>query len=294
MTKSLSSNIVKWNYINFEKEDKFVINSDKRIDLLAEVLSLPKSTAQAVVGAVSREETASFQGFTGLSLETVNQEELANSLVPSLQTTMQAEELEALRQELLKEAEETLESAKEEARNILENAKKEAEEIKQLSYEVGKEDGFQTGMKDSQTKVIAMEMEYNEKVALLEQEYNQKLEEAEPQFVNIMINLIEKITGIMVENKKEVILHLVHNGIRHIGKSKKYIIQCSTEDYSLLEGEKERLCMTVGLSDGIEIVENLDFTKNQCIIEADAKIIDCSLDIQLRNLIETLKILNIS
>ena len=53
--KSLSSNIVKWNYINFEKEDKVVINSDKRIDLLTEVPSLQKSTEQAVIGAVSRE-----------------------------------------------------------------------------------------------------------------------------------------------------------------------------------------------------------------------------------------------
>ncbi len=288
MTKLLSSNIVKWNYINFEKEDKVVINSDKRVDLLAEVLSVSKGTAEAVIG------TASKDGFSTLNFQAVSSEELSESLLPSFQDTVQDEQLEASRQELLKEAEETLEQAREEAQEILENARKEAEGIKSSAYEVGKDDGFRSGMKDSQTKIIAMEMEYKEKVRLLEQEYNDKLEEAEPQFVDIMINLIEKITGIMVENKKEVILHLVHNGIRHIGKSKKYTIQCSTEDYPLLEGEKERLCMAVGIPDGIDIVENLEFTKNQCIIEADAKIIDCSLDIQLRNLIETLKILNIS
>ncbi len=288
MTKSLSSNIVKWNYINFEKEDKFVINSDKRVDLLAEVLSVSKDTAEAVALAASKD------GFSALNFENVSSEELSGALLPSFQDTIQDEQLEATRQELLKEAEETLQQAKEEAQTIVEQAKKEAEEIKLSAYEVGKDDGFRSGMKDSQTKIIAMEMEYNEKTKLLEQEYNDKLEEAEPQFVDIMINLIEKITGIMIENKKEVILHLVHNGIRHIGKSKKYVIQCSSEDYPLLEGEKERLCMAVGIPDGIDIVENLEFTKNQCIIEADAKIIDCSLDIQLRNLIETLKILNIS
>lgn len=118
--------------------------------------------------------------------------------------------------------------------------------------------------------------------------------EAEPQFVDIMINLIEKITGVVVDNKRDVILHLVHNAMHQIGRSDKYIIHCSSEDYALLEGEKERLCNAVGLSGGIEILEEVQFVKNQCIIEADSTIIDCSLDIQLKNLIENLKILNIS
>ncbi len=283
MTKSLSSNIVKWNYINFEKEDKCVIDSDSRVDLLAEILSVSKGTAEAVIGAASRD------GFSPLELAAASEE-----VTGGFPANVYEEELELSRQEFLKEAEETLEQAREEAVHILEAAKAEAEGIKTSAYNVGKSDGFKVGMNDSQKKIITMEMEYKEKVRLLEQEYNEKLEEAEPKFVDIMVNLIEKITGIMVENKKEVILHLVHNGIRNVGKSEKYMIQCSSEDYPLLEGEKERLCMAAGLSEGIDIVENTDFVKNQCVIEADSKIIDCSLDIQLRNLIENLKILNIS
>lgn len=285
MTKSLSSNIVKWNYINFEKEDKCVIDSDTRVDLLAEVLAVPKRTAEAVMEATAGKEFLDY-GEDGFS-EGI----FATKVTPNVAMD---EKLEEQRMELLQEAELILANAKAEAENILEAAKIEAEGIKNSAYNFGKDDGYKAGMAAGQKELITLEMQLREQAKAWEEEYNQKLREAEPQFVDIMISLIEKITGVMVENKREVILHLVHNGIQQIGRSDRYIIQCSSEDYSLLEGEKEKLCNAVGVSGGIEIVENPDFTKNQCVIEVDSTIIDCSLDIQLKNLIENLKLLNIS
>lgn len=286
MTKSLSSNIVKWNYINFEKEDKCVIDSDSRVDLLADILAVSKGTAEAVVEAASTRELLDY-GEDGFAEGIFAPDALEHVQILD-------EAAEEKRMELLQEAEDILANAKAEAESILEAARSEAESIKDSAYNFGKDDGYKAGMAAGQKELIALEMQLKEQARGWEEEYNQKLLEAEPKFADIMINLIEKITGVMVENKKEVILHLVHNGIRQVGRSDRYTIQCSSEDYSLLEGEKERLCNAVGLSDGIEIVENPDFVKNQCIIEADSTIIDCSLDIQLKNLIENLKLLNIS
>lgn len=288
MTKSLSSNIVKWNYINFEKEEKYVIDSDTRVDLLAEILAVSKGTAEAVVGAASTRNL--LEAGEGEFSEGI----FATALESAAAETVVDEELEEQRMALLQEAEEVLAKAREEAAGILEAAKVEAESIKDSAYNFGKSDGYKAGMEAGQKEIASLEMELKEKARGWEEEYNQKLAEAEPKFVDIMISLIEKITGVMVENKKEVILHLVHNGIQQVGRSGKYTIQCSAEDYPLLEGEKERICNAVGLSDGIDIVENPEFVKNQCVIEADSTIIDCSLDIQLRNLIENLKLLNIS
>ncbi len=285
MTKSLSSNIVKWNYINFEKEEKHVIDSDSRVELLAEILSVPTGTAKAVAKAASGREALDYEeeGFReGLFATDITEEVVVD------------EEMEEQKAELLAQAEEILASAREEAEAILEAARTEAESIKNSAYNFGKNDGYKDGLAAGQKELITLEMNLKEQAKEWEEEYNRKLSEAEPQFVDIMIGLIEKITGVMVENKREVILHLVHNAMQQIGRSDKFIIHCSSEDYSLLEGEKERLCNAAGLSGGIEILEEMEFVKNQCIIEADSTIIDCSLDIQLKNLVENLKLLNIS
>lgn len=286
MTKSLSSNIVKWNYTNFQKQDKLVIDSDSRVDLLAEILTVPKGTAEAVIEAAAAREalpdgevTGTEESFAALSAKTLS----AGS-----------EELEEKRLLFLQEAEELVANARLEAESILETAKQEAEEIKTSAYNVGRDDGYKAGMDAGEKELAVLEQKLREQDEGREEEYNKKLREAEPRFVDIMISLIEKITGVVVENKREVILHLVHNGIKQTGRSDKYRLQCSSEDYPLLEGEKERLGNMLGLSGGIEIIENPDFIKNQCVIEADSTIIDCSLDVQLKNLIENLKLLNIS
>lgn len=281
MTKSLSSNIVKWNYINFEKEEKHVINSDSRLELLGIAKSLVQTASDTESSKVSEE------GFReGIFAENVRLMEEPIEAVD--------EELEEQKMELLKEAEAVLANAREEAEQILSAARAEAESIKDSAYNFGKNDGYKDGLQAGQKELISLEMQLKEQAKEWEEEFNQKLLEAEPQFVDIMISLIEKITGVMVENKREVILHLVHNAMQQIGRSERYVIHCSSEDYALLEGEKERLCNAIGLSAGIEILEEAEYVKNQCIIEADSAIIDCSLDIQLKNLIENLKLLNIS
>lgn len=289
MTKSLSSNIVKWNYINFEKEEKHVIDSDARVDLLAEILSVPKKTAKAVATAASGKDGLNFSegGFReGIFAENVRIEAEPVEAVD--------EELEEQKMELLKEAEAVLTNARQEAEQILEAARAEAESIKDSAYNFGKNDGYKDGLAAGQKELITLEMQLKDQAREWEDEFNQKLLEAEPQFVDIMISLIEKITGVIIENKREVILHLVHNAMQQIGRSARYIIHCSSEDYTLLEGEKERLCNAIGLSAEIEILEEPEYVKNQCIIETDSTIIDCSLDIQLKNLIENLKLLSIS
>ena len=212
MTSSLSSNIVKWNYINFEKEEKHIINSDSRMELLAEILSVPAGTAKAVAKAAAGKGALQYaEGFReGLFAEDVTEEVQVD------------EELEEKRKELLKEAEEVLSKARAEAEEILESTRVEAEGIKNSAYNFGKNDGYKDGLAAGQKEIVALEMNLKEQAREWEEEYNQKLSEAEPRFVEIMISLIEKITGVVVENKKEVILHLVHNAIQQISKSDKF------------------------------------------------------------------------
>lgn len=275
MTRLLSSNIVKWNYIHFDNEEKRVIASDEKKELLAEILAVPKETINNIFDKKAQSAN-----------EAVENEEM-----PTVEESDEAflEEKERIKEE----AEEILANARKEAEELIAAAKAEANSIKEAAYQVGKEDGYADGMKQSEHQLIKEKAKLEEEKQANLAEYERLLEEAEPKFVDVMIGLIGKITGVSIENKKEVILYLVHKGIQHIGRSEKYVIHCSSEDYMMLEEEKGRLCSLIGRADGIEILEDSSFKKNQCIIETNNKIFDCSLDIQLKNLIETLKLLNI-
>lgn len=274
----MSSNIVKWNYIHFDNEEKRVIDSDEKKELLTKILAVPKGAIDSAFGRQEQSE--------GKMMEPI---EPAEDLGDSEMNETLLEEVELLKEE----AKEILENAKKEAEQLVVAAQEEAASIKEAAYQVGKETGYADGMKQSEHQLIKERAKLEEERQADREEYGRLLEEAEPKFVDVMIGLIEKITGVLIESKKEVILHLVHNGIQQIGRSEKYSIYCSSEDYMMLEEGKGRLCSAIGRADGIEILEDSSFKKNQCIIETDNKILDCSLDIQLKNLIETLKLLNI-
>lgn len=269
----MSSNIVKWNYIQFDQQEKCVIDSDDRKEILADILSIPQEEVDVLLKR--------------------NVEKKKNKLIEETNEVHEEKLQEEERKRLEEEAEEILGHAKQEAENMIEAARQEADSIKESAYETGKEAGYEDGMRQSQQELLEQQQKLEEERNACLLEYHRLLDEAEPKFVDLLISLIEKITGLLLENKKEVILHLLHNGIRQIGRSDKYVIYCSSEDYLMVEEEKGRLCSAVGRTDGVEILEDSSFQKNQCIIETDNKILDCSLDIQLKELIESLKLLSI-
>lgn len=270
----MSSNIVKWNYIQFDNQEKRVIDSDDRKEILSEILNIPQDK---IDGLLKQNQQSTKQ--VDEPIEDTN--------------IIHHDQLLEEEKNILEEAEKVLLEAKQEVEEMIEAANEEAASIKESAYEAGKANGYEAGIKQSQVELLEQKQKLEEEKKAYFAEYEKLLKEAEPKFVEILISLIEKITGVLLENKKEVILHLVHNGIHQVGRSEKYIIRCSTEDYMMLEEEKGRLCNAVGRTDGVEIMEDSSFQKNQCIIETDTKILDCSLDIQLKELIESLKLLSI-
>lgn len=277
MTRLLSSNIVKWNYIHFDNEEKHVIDSDSRKGLLAELLSVPKETIDSAFEKKEKEKQVEEE--KKLSAE----QALAKS----------RKELEEEKKRFEEEKEKIIIKAKLDAEQIINLAESQAEIMKTAAYEEGKNTGYAEGKSQAEEEIAReWEMIHAQKQEN-EEEYARILNETEPRFVDIMIGLIQKITGVVIADKREVILHLVHSGILQIGRSKQYNIHCSKEDYMLLEKEKGNLYEAIGRTDGIEIIEDNTLQKNQCMIETDKKILDCSLDVQLNNLIETIQLLDI-
>ncbi len=194
-------------------------------------------------------------------------------------------------EENLEKASAILEDAKREADQILDAARKEAEIIKKEAYAIGSKKGYDDGLLQSQKELNKHKAEYEEKARHLKNEYENMAASLEPQMVDIIASLLEKLTGIVVEDKEEVILYLVDKAIRNMDKSNEYTLKVSKEDFEYISMRKNLLMGAIGREVPLYIVEDLNLKKNQCLIETELKVINCSLDVQLDNLIMDLKLI---
>ena len=185
---------------------------------------------------------------------------------------------------------------KEQAQLIVDEANNSAEEIKNQAFEEGKNQGLEEGRNQA---FMQLEEQKNE----LEQEYKAKFKEVdqmaerlEPQYAELVVNLVEKLTGVVCADKKDVIIYLIDNALRTnvvngIEKTKNITLHISKEDMGIVSAKRDELQQQVGSDKELDIIEDASLMHNQCIIDLDSKIIDCSLDVQLDNLKEQLRML---
>lgn len=195
------------------------------------------------------------------------------------------------REENIEKAAMIIEDAKKEAKSILDNAREEAERIKNEAYSEGQKKGYGDGLLQSQKELSKHKSEYEDKVLHMKKEYEEMAASLEPQMVEVIACLIEKITGIVIEDKEEVILYLVDKALKNMEKSDEYTLKVSKEDYEYISMRKNLLLGAIGREVPLYIVEDANLKKNQCMIETELKVINCSLDIQLKNLIMDLKLI---
>ena len=189
------------------------------------------------------------------------------------------------------ERESILLSARHEAEEIIEQAKKQAgtiqEQARTEGEKLGREDGKMQAAMELEQKRQELEEEYQGRC----QELEEQREELEPVFANLVASLVKKITGVVCENKKEVILYLIGNAVRNLEKTKQIIIRVSKKDMGRVSSKKSTFKAIAKEVEELDIIEDASLEENQCIIETDNKIIDCSLDAQLENLEEHVKML---
>ena len=206
---------------------------------------------------------------------------------------LQAVAVDALlsEEELAEKSIKILEDSKKESKSMLDKARLEVEQIKAEALaeakKKGYEEGMQQGILEIQKELAEIEADKKRRQA----EYDTMIAEMEPSMVEIIATLIEKITGILVEDKREVIFYLVEKAITKMDKAEEFKIRVSKEDYSYLTSRKEDLVFATGRDIRISIEEDPELTRQQCLIETDLRILDCSLDVQLTNLVADLKLL---
>ncbi len=262
------ANLVKYNYVICD-EDKRVINSNEII-------------AQKIKELAEAEKYVDSEGYDDEFSENIDADKVEKLL---------ADKQEAL-ETSKEEAEHIIEDANAQAEQILNNAQQEVEELKNQAYAQGEKQGYDDGYRKGLGELEALKQEVATEKLQLEETYQKQLTEMEPQLVDALINVFENVFSIQFSEKKDFIVHLLQSSFSKIDSSKEYLIRVSREDYPYLQEHREDIVSELPQTASVEFVEDLTLNKNQCLIETDGGVFDCSLDTQMESLIRDLRMLS--
>ena len=276
------SNLVKSAFFNVEQEDKRIIDSDSHVEEF-----IPNIFSAAIENYGDDEnDDVSFQD---------GEKDIEASYHDGMSVIriddVLEEEKQKLEEENRQKAAEILEEANEKASKIINEANENSDRIKKEAYEEGMNQGLSDGRQQAQEEADMLRKEFESECDKRMDQITQYENSLESKFADILIGLVTKITGIVCEDKKDVIIYLIDNALHNVSKSKDITIRVSKNDIMMVESEKDKFIS--GLSDDVslDIVEDDSLSDNQCIIETESGVIDCSLDAQLDNLKEQLRLI---
>lgn len=194
------------------------------------------------------------------------------------------------------EAEQILNEAREESNRIIDSAQERSQEVLEKAREEGHREGYEDGERQARE---TLEAEYDrrkeelEEVKLkLQEDYNREMHELEPKLLDVILTVVEKVFHIQFDDKREMLLYLVENTIANIEGCKNFRIRVGEDQKNFLEYHKEEVLDRIGHDMSLEIIRDTSLEGNQCIIETDTGVFDCSLGVQLENLIKDLRTLS--
>lgn len=260
------SNIIKSNYIFYNKSDKVIIDSNGRAGNFG-----PLSLIKVINN--EQPETADIEESAVLEKERTEEEE-----------SPLKEKMEIL-------ASQMMEQARVQADEIRKAAEEEAATLKAAAFDEGKKQGYEAGSKEAIQEFMQKKQELEEQKKRQDEEYVNQVKELEPKFADLTLKLVEKMTGIIAEDKRDLILYQISEAIKPIRGPKQFLIRVSKDDASLVIQKKDELASLLAADCSLEILEDASLEKNQCFIETEDRLLDVSLDVELKNLADHFRIL---
>lgn len=267
-----------------------VINKDERV---IDYNDLIKKKIQAIMESKHNEMDA--DGFiNGLHADVVEElisdDDTADALTED--AAMGEQQDAASLENTNAEAERIIEEARLQAEQIIADANKNADAVFEEAKQNGYYEGNEKAQEEMNIKQAQLEVELDNKRKELEQEYNNLKESIEPELVEVITDVFRKVTGVVAEDNQEIILHLINDVMHNADGSRDYVIKVSPDDYKFLVNNQGKIYCAMSKEVNIDIVEDATLERNQCMIETNTGIFNCSLDIELNNLIKNIKLLS--
>lgn len=185
-----------------------------------------------------------------------------------------------------------LADANEQAQAIITDANEQAQSIIQQANEDGYQQGSLKAQQELEQRITELNQEYEQKKQNLEQEYQEKKQQIEPELIEVLTEVFQKVTHTVAEDNQEIILHLIESVIKENETCKDFIIKVSPDDYRFVVNNQGKIFCAMSNEVHVDVVEDDSMNKNECIIETESGVFNCSLDIELNNLIKNIKLLS--
>ncbi len=187
------------------------------------------------------------------------------------------------------EAEQIVAEAKSKADGLINGAYEQAGKVLEEAKEQGYQEGQQRGQQELEQLKGELEQEYQQKKSELDADYQDKFEHMEHDLVDVILDVFNKVFHIQFDNKKHILMYLINNAILNIEGEKKFRIRVARGNVLFLENHKEEMLDRVGHDVELEIIADSAMDGNDCVIETDSGVFDCSLGVQLENLIKDIR-----
>ena len=285
------SNLFKAGFVSFDNTETRIIDNNelanKKIEAYQEELLKRQRARMAEEQGFNEEGSSDDDFIPGIDMEQLSQLTEDQSMlesVPDPQFDMQA---------MQAEMDLKIQQAQEQADMIIQNAQAQADAIMADAREQGRQEGYQDGYQEGMMAAQAQQQEIDGMKAELEKEYQQLVDELEPEMVDVLTQIYEHVFGIELREDKGIILHLLKTTLSRIEPGRDLIVHISSDDYDDIMEEKETLdaCIT-SPNTTMEIIEDPLLKENECMIESDSGVFDCSLGVELSEITRKLKLLS--
>lgn len=190
------------------------------------------------------------------------------------------------------EADKIIASAHEQADEIIKNAEENAQQTYNQANEQGYSDGMQKASEEIEQSKKQLEDEYTQRFNQLESEYIEKNNNIEPQLVDVITEVFKSVISSETVDNHDILMHLIDKALSGADRNHEYVIKVSPADYDYVSSNQGKISCHVNKEIDIEVSEDVSLEQNQCIIETDGAVFDCSLDVEMDNLIKKIKMLS--
>ena len=284
------SNLFKAGFVSFDQSDARIIDnndlSNRKIEAYQE--RELKRQRTRMMQEEGYEEGESVEDFVpGIGLEQIDQLTQDQNMLGSFPDPQF--DMEAMQAEIdLK-----LQQAQEQAEMIINDAQQQAENIRNQAMDQGRQEGYDAGYQEGLAAVEQIQQETLQKQEELDKEYQQIVDELEPEMVDVLTQIYEHVFGVDLREDKGIILHLLKNTLSRIEPGNDLIVHISPDDYDDVMDEKDSIDACISSpSTTMEIIEDPLLKKNECMIESDSGVFDCSLGVELSELTRKLRLLS--
>lgn len=200
-------------------------------------------------------------------------------------------ELDALNEQI-DIAKSELDRLQQEASYILDDANETAERLKEQAYENGSKEGYQDGYARGMAEAEEIKQQAMDYCKQLEEDYQAKMEEIEPQMMDLVTDIYERIFKVELDSYSGIIFNILTNTINDSGAAKNIVIHISKECYPDIVSRKEALLAETGLlEDNVDFIQDATLAPSGCMIETENGVFDCSLETELKELKKKLMLL---